>query len=102
MLLTDIGWGIIYLLIVHDEHLDIKAYDKAVSISDIIMGDQKDPVNPTEQEQKKRQLVHVKWEEEVELGDGREPNKGIRQHTKAMQGNESEAHRAKKQRTARS
>ena len=100
MPLTDIGWGIIYPLVVHDEHPDIKAYDKAVSISDIVMGDQKDPVDPAEQERKKRQLAHVKREEEeAEPGDGREPNPGIRKHTKGMQGNESDAHKAKKQRT---
>jgi hypothetical protein len=93
--------GIIYPLIVHDEHPDIQAYDKLVGISDIVMGEQKEPDDPDAEERRKRQLAHVKREEEAELGDGREPNPGIRQHTKGMQGKETEAHRAKKQRMAR-
>ena len=104
MPLTDIGWGIIYPLIVYNEHLDIKVYDKAVSISDIVMGDQKDPVDPAEQERKKRQLAHVK-QEEKEADEARrrmydrEPNRGIEQHNKEMQKKESESHKAKKKRT---
>ena len=60
------------------------------------------PTTPAQiEEQRKRQLTHVKQEEKEkeELGDGREPNPGIRAHTKGMQGNESDAHKAKKQRT---
>ena len=38
--------------------------------------------------------------EKAELRDGREPSPGIREHTKGMQPRQTEAHRAKKQRTA--
>ena len=99
MPLTGLGWGIIYPLIVHDKHPDIEAYDKLVGIDDIVMGEQKEPDDPDAEERMKRQLARVKREEEAELGDGREPNPGIRKHTKGMQGNESDAHKAKKQRT---
>ena len=101
MPLTGLGWGIIYPMIVHDKHPDIEAYDKLVGIDDIVMGDEQEPVDPGAEARRKRQLAHVKQEEKEkeELGDGREPNPGIRKHTKGMQGNESDAHKAKKQRT---
>ena len=88
-------------MIVHDKHPDIEAYDKLVGIDDIVMGDEQEPVDPGAEARRKRQLAHVKQEEKEkeELGDGREPNPGIRKHTKGMQGNQSEAHAAKKQRT---
>ena len=47
----------------------------------------------------------MKQEEEQEIEEARrrmydrEPNPGIQQHTKAMQGKESDAHKAKKKRT---
>ena len=103
---TGLGWGIIYPLIVHDKHPDIEAYDKLVGIDDIVMGDEHAPVDPGAEARKKRQLAHVKQEEEQEIGEARrrmhdrEPNPGIQQHTKAMQGKETEAHKAKKKRTA--
>ena len=31
------GWGIIYLLIVHNKHLDLQEYNKAVSLDGIIV-----------------------------------------------------------------
>ena len=105
MPLTGLGWGIIYPLIVHDKHPDIEAYDKLVGIDDIVMGDEHEPVDPGAEARKKRQLAHVKQEEEQETEEARrrmydrEPNPGIQQHTKAMQGKESEAHKAKKKRT---
>ena len=105
MPLTGLGWGIIYPLIVHDKHPDIEAYDKLVGIDDIVMGDEHEPVDPGAEARKKRQLAHVKQEEEQEIEEARrrmydrEPNPGIQQHTKAMQGKESEAHKAKKKRT---
>ena len=102
MLLTDLGWGITYLLIVHNKHPDIEAYNKLVSINDIIMGEQEEPDDPCEEEQRKRQLMHVKWEEkeDVEVRDSRKPNKGICNHMKGMQLRQTEAHRKKKQRMA--
>ena len=102
---TGLGWGIIYPLIVHDKHPDIEAYDKLVGIDDIVMGDEQEPVDPGAEARRKRQLAHVKQEEEQEIEEARrrmydrEPNRGIQQHTKAMQGKETEAHKAKKQRT---
>ena len=89
-------------MIVHDKHPDIEAYDKLVGIDDIVMGDEHEPVDPGAEARRKRQLAHVKQEEKEkeELGDGREPNPGIRAHTKGMQPRQTEAHRAKKQRTA--
>ena len=105
MPLTGLGWGIIYPLIVHDKHPDIEAYDKLVGIDDIVMGDEQEPVDPGAEARRKRQLAHVKQEEEQEIEEARrrmydrEPNPGIQQHTKAMQGKESEAHKAKKKRT---
>ena len=102
---TGLGWGIIYPLIVHDKHPDIEAYDKLVGIDDIVMGDEQEPVDPGAEARRKRQLAHVKQEEEQEIEEARrrmydrEPNPGIQQHTKAMQGKESEAHKAKKKRT---
>ena len=87
-------------MFMHDEHPDIQAYNKSVSISDIVMGEQKEPDDPDAEEQRKRQLTHVKREEEVELRGSREPNPGICQHMKGMQVNKTAAHRAKKQRTA--
>ena len=106
MPLTGLGWGIIYPLIVHDKHPDIEAYDKLVGIDDIVMGDEQEPVDPGAEARRKRQLAHVKQEEEQEIEEARrrmydrEPNPGIQQHTKAMQGKETEAHKAKKKRTA--
>ena len=106
MPLTGLGWGIIYPLIVHDKHPDIEAYDKLVGIDDIVMGDEHEPVDPSAEARRKRQLAHVKQEEEQEIEEARrrmydrEPNPGIQQHTKAMQGKETEAHKAKKKRTA--
>ena len=102
---TGLGWGIIYPLIVHDKHPDIEAYDKLVGIDDIVMGDEQEPVDPGAEARRKRQLAHVKQEEqEIEEARrrmyDREPNPGIQQHTKAMQGKETEAHKAKKKRTA--
>ena len=103
---TGLGWGIIYPLIVHDKHPDIEAYDKLVGIDDIVMGDEQEPVDPGAEARRKRQLAHVKQEEEQEIEEARrrmydrEPNPGIQQHTKAMQGKETEAHKAKKKRTA--
>ena len=70
MPLTDIGWGIIYPPMVHDEHPDILAYDKLAGISDIVMGEQPEPDDPDAEERRKRQLTHVK-REEAELRDGR-------------------------------
>ena len=104
MPLTDLGWGITYPLIVHDKHPDIEAYDKLVGIDDIVMGDEQEPVDPGAEARRKRQLAHVKQEEqEIEEARrrmyDREPNPGIQQHTKAMQGKETEAHKAKKKRT---
>ena len=102
---TGLGWGIIYPLIVHDKHPDIEAYDKLVGIDDIVMGDEQEPVDPGAEARRRRQLAHVKQEEEQEIEEARrrmyahEPNPGIQQHTKAMQGKESEAHKAKKKRT---
>ena len=102
---TGLGWGIIYPLIVHDKHPDIEAYDKLVGIDDIVMGDEQEPVDPGAEARRRRQLAHVKQEEEQEIEEARrrmydrEPNPGIQLHTKAMQGNESDAHKAKKQRT---
>ena len=102
---TGLGWGIIYPLIVHDKHPDIEAYDKLVGIDDIVMGDEQEPVDPGAEARRKRQLAHVKQEEEQEIEEARrrmydrEPNPGIQQHTKAMQGKETEAHKAKKKRT---
>ena len=101
---TGLGWGIIYPLIVHDKHPDIEAYDKLVGIDDIVMGDEQEPVDPGAEARRKRQLAHVKQEEqEIEEARrrmyDREPNPGIQQHTRAMQGKESDAHKAKKKRT---
>ena len=84
-------------MIVHDKHPDIEAYDKLVGIDDIVMGDQKEPDDPGAEARRKRQLAHVKLEEqEIEEARrrmyDREPNPGIQQHTKAMQGKETEAH----------
>ena len=93
-------------MIVHDKHPDIEAYDKLVGIDDIVMGDEQEPVDPGAEARRKRQLAHVKQEEEQEIEEARrrmydrEPNPGIQQHTKAMQGKETEAHKAKKKRTA--
>ena len=91
-------------MIVHDKHPDIEAYDKLVGIDDIVMDDEQEPVDPGAEARRKRQLAHVKQEEqEIEEARrrmyDREPNPGIRKHTKGMQGNESDAHKAKKQRT---
>jgi hypothetical protein len=103
---TGLGWGIIYPLIVHDKHPDIEAYDKLVGIDDIVMGDEQESVDPGAEARRKRQLAHVKQEEEQEIEEARrrmydrEPNPGIQQHTKTMQGKETEAHKAKKKRTA--
>ena len=76
------------------------AYDRLAGLDDIVMGEQKEPVDPAEQARRKRQLVHVKQEEEVQTEDdergGREPNQGIRQFSKALQ--QTDAHKAKKQR----
>ena len=104
MPLTGLGWGIIYPLIVHDKHPDIEAYNKLVGIDDIVMGDEQEPVDPGAEARRKRQLAHVKQEEqEIEEARrrmyDREPNRGIQQHNKAMQEKESEAHKAKKKRT---
>ena len=60
---TGLGWGIIYPLIVHDKHPDIEAYDKLVGIDDIVMREEQEPVDPREEERRKRQLAHVKQEE---------------------------------------
>jgi len=101
---TGLGWGIIYPLIVHDKHPDIEAYDKLVGIDDIVMGDEQEPVDPGAEARRKRQLAHVK-QEENEADEARrrmydrEPNRGIQQHNKEMQDKESESHKLKKKRT---
>ena len=87
MPLTGAGWGIIYLLIVHDEHPDTHEYDKQVGLDSIVMGEKKERVDPAAQEQRKRQLEKVK-REEGEPDDrrvGPEPNAGIRKFSKELQ-----------------
>ena len=86
MPLTDAGWGIIYPLIVHDEHPDVLAYDRSVGLDDIIMGEQKEPVDPAAQARRKRQLAHVKQEEEETEDEqlGPENNPGIIQLGKEL------------------
>ena len=84
MPLTEAGWGIIYPLIVHDEHPDVLEYDRAVGLDDIVMGDQKEPVDPAAQQRRKRQLAQVK-REEAETDDekiGPENNPGILENRK--------------------
>ena len=40
------------------------AYNKLVSISNIAMGEEHEHIDPSKEEQRKRQLTHVKQEEE--------------------------------------
>ena len=104
MPLTEAGWGIIYPLCVHDEHPDLADYDRQVGLADIVTGESSEPLDAAAQKRRREQLAKVKREDRGNDDDsdegGREPNPGIRQHTKGMQGKETEAHKRKKQRQA--
>ena len=103
MPLTEAGWGIIYPLCVHDEHPDLADYDRQVGLADIVTGESSEPVDPAAQQRRRTQLTKVKRKRASDADSdegGPEPNKGIRQHTKGMQGNETDAHKAKKKRKA--
>ena len=81
------GWGIIYPLIIHNKHLDLHKYNKAVGLDAIVVGESKEPVDAATAKQKKTELKKVKREEQSddERG-GPEMNKGIielREHLKA-------------------
>ena len=87
MPLTGAGWGIIYLLIVHDEHPDTYEHDKQVGLDDIVVGEKKERVDPAAQEQRKRRLERVK-REEGEMDDervGPENNPGILKLSKELE-----------------
>ena len=104
MPLTGAGWGIIYPLCVHDAHPDLADYDRHMGLADIVTGESSEPLDAAAQKRRKAQLAKVKREDrgndDGSDEGGPEPNKGIQQHTKAMQGNQTDAHRAKKQRKA--
>ena len=104
MPLTEAGRGIIYLLCVHDEHPDLADYDRQVGLAEIVTGESSEPLDPATQQRRRAQLAKVKRKDRGNDDDsdkgGPEPNKGIQQHTKAMKGNQTDAHRAKKQRKA--
>ena len=57
------GWGIIYLLIVHDMHLDLEEYDRAVSLDDIVIGEDTEPVDQAQVNKKAKMLKRVKSKE---------------------------------------
>ena len=78
MPLTRAGWGIIYPLIVHDEHPDVHEYDKAFGPDEIVVGERKEPVDAAAAQRNKKLLKRVKREDEAddERG-GPEDNKGI-------------------------
>ena len=74
-------------MIVHDKHPDIEAYDKLVGIDDIVMGDEQEPVDPGAEARRKRQLAHVKQEEEDTDDEkvGPETNRGILELKKQLE-----------------
>ena len=87
------GWGIIYPLIVHDAHLDLQEYDKAVGLDDIVVREVQEDVDKAEAKQKKQVLKRVKREEQSddERG-GPKPKKGIRQLNAEMRQKRQRGH----------
>ena len=72
------GYGIIYPLVVHDEHPDLHEYDRAVGLDEIVTGESNEPVDAASVARKKKHLKRVKQEEDDDDERvGPEPNPGI-------------------------
>ena len=64
------GWGIIYLLIIHKEHLDLHKYNKAVSLDRIAVSKGQEHVDNTTAKKKAKVLRSVKHKEQEDKEAG--------------------------------
>ena len=80
------GWGIVYPLVVHDRHPQLDEYDKLLGLDDLVVGEEKEPIDKKKAEANAKTLRRVKSEDEKRSAET-DPNIGIRQVAKELKEN---------------
>ena len=68
------GWGIIYLLIIHNKHPDLDEYNRAAGLDGIVVGEDTEEVDEAKAQANAETLKRVKCEEKKR---GHQTNPGI-------------------------